>query len=125
MDAMANVLGYARVSTADQAEHGVSLAAQRHRIAAYCEAHGLTLAGIEEDAGISAKATRNRPGLQRALSALKARETNGLVAVKLDRLSRTTRDVLDLVALSERQGWALHSIDEKLDTGCPPRVGSW
>ncbi len=119
MGGMPHVLGYARVSTADQAEHGVSLAAQRHRIAAYCEAHGLTLAGIEEDAGISAKATRNRPGLQRALSALKARESVGLVVVKLDRLSRTTRDVLDLVALSERQGWALHSIDEKLDTGCP------
>jgi len=116
---MPTILGYARVSTAEQANKGVSLAAQRQRIAAYCEAHGLELAGIEEDAGISAKATGNRPALQRALSALKRREADGLVAVKLDRLSRTTRDVLDLVAISAKQGWALHSIDDKLDTGCP------
>ncbi len=39
--------------------------------------------------------------------------------MKLDRLSRTTRDVLDLVARSEKEKWALHSIDERLDTSSP------
>jgi site-specific DNA recombinase len=59
------------------------------------------------------------PRLQRALVALKRGDVAGLVAVKLDRLSRTTRDVLDLVAAAERQGWALHSIEERLDTSSP------
>jgi DNA invertase Pin-like site-specific DNA recombinase len=115
----ATVIGYVRVSTEDQSANGVSLAAQRTRLRAYCEAHGLTLLRVEEDAGISAKATRNRPGLQRALAALRKREAAGLVAVKLDRLSRTTRDVLDLVARAEKENWALHSIDERLDTSSP------
>ena len=72
---------------------GISLAAQKSRIEAYCDSHGLRLARIEEDAGISAKKTTNRPALQRALVALRKGEATGLVAVKLDRLSRTTRDV--------------------------------
>jgi DNA invertase Pin-like site-specific DNA recombinase len=50
---------------------------------------------------------------------LRKREAFGLVAVKLDRLSRTTRDVLDLVARAEKEKWALHSIDERLDTSSP------
>ncbi len=113
------VIGYVRVSTEDQAQRGVSLEAQRHRIEAYCAAHGLVLVGVEEDAGISARKTANRPALQRALAALRKRKALGLVAVKLDRLSRTTRDVLDLVARSEKEKWALHSIDERLDTSSP------
>ncbi len=113
------VIGYVRVSTGEQAEAGISLDAQRHRVSAYCAAHGLKLAGVFADEGISARKTANRPGLQGALAALRRREVAGLVAVKLDRLSRTTRDVLDLVAAAERQGWALHSIEERLDTGSP------
>jgi site-specific DNA recombinase len=88
-------------------------------VAAYCAAHGLALARVEADGGISAKTTRNRPGLRRALDALARGEVSGLVAVKLDRLSRTTRDVLDLVETAERERWALHTIDERLDTASP------
>ncbi len=116
---LCGVVGYVRVSTEDQAEAGISLDAQRHRLAAYCEAHGLTLAGVEADEGISARKTTNRAGLQRELVALKRGDVAGLVVVKLDRLSRTTRDVLDLVAAAERQHWALHSIDERLDSTTP------
>ncbi len=113
---MDSVIGYARVSTVEQAESGISLDAQRHRLKAYCDAHGLVLARVEEDRGISARRTTNRPALQRALQALRKGEVVGLVAVKLDRLSRTTRDVLDLVARAEKESWALHSIEERLDT---------
>jgi len=115
----AGVIGYIRVSTTEQADKGVSLDAQRHRLEAYCTAHGLALLRVEEDAGVSAKRTSNRPALQRALRALARGEASGLVAVKLDRLSRTTRDVLDLVSRAEKEDWALHSIDERLDTSSP------
>jgi len=112
------VVGYVRVSTDEQAATGVSLDAQRHRLRAYCEAHGLELVGVEADEGLSARTT-NRPALQRALAALRDGDADGLVAVKLDRLSRSTRDVLDLVSSAEREGWALHSIEERLDTSSP------
>ena len=113
------VLGYARVSSEAQAEHGVSLDAQETRLRAYCEVHGLELVRIEVDAGLSGKKTANRPALQRALKSLRRGDACGLVAVKLDRLSRSTRDVLDLVERADRERWALHSIDERLDTGSP------
>ncbi len=113
---MDSVIGYCRVSTIEQAETGISLDAQRHRLQAYADAHGLELARVEVDRGISARRTTNRPALQRALQALRKGEVVGLVAVKLDRLSRTTRDVLDLVARAEKESWALHSIEERLDT---------
>ena len=66
------VIGYVRVSTDQQADGGVSLAAQRAKLAAYCTALDLELVGVEEDAGLSAK-TLARPGLQRALAATHAR----------------------------------------------------
>ncbi|MEE8105697.1 MAG: recombinase family protein [Planctomycetota bacterium] len=110
------VVGYARVSTIEQAETGISLDAQRHRLRAYCDAHALTLARVETDAGLSAKRTSNRPALLRALLSLKRGEATGIVVMKLDRLSRTTRDILDLIAKAERERWAVHSISEQLDT---------
>src|SRR5262245_5254733 len=86
-----NVIGYARVSTSEQATGGVSLDAQVAKIKGYCELYGLTLVEIIIDAGESAKSLK-RPGLQRALAMLKRKDAEGLVVCKLDRLSRSVRD---------------------------------
>ncbi len=115
----ARVVGYVRVSSTDQVENGISLDEQRTRIAGYCAAHGLLLVGVEADEGISGKSTENRPALLRTLHVLKKRKAGGLVVVKLDRLSRSLRDALDLVARADREGWELHSIGENLDTSTP------
>lgn len=112
------LVAYCRVSTADQAIHGVSLADQQRRLRRYAEAHGFDLVGIEVDRGLSARNTR-RPALQRALALLRRGEADGLAAVRLDRFSRSIRDVVDLVARSEREGWQLHSLAERLDTSSP------
>ena len=117
-DGPVRLLGYLRVSTAGQAENGVSLDAQRSRISAYAEAHGAEIVGFEVDRGVSARTTR-RPALQRALRRLGVGEAEGLVVVRLDRLSRSTRDVLALAATAEREGWQLHSLTEHLDTSSP------
>ena len=112
------LIGYVRVSTEEQARQGVSLDAQRDRLRAYCAAHGHSLAGIEADEGVSGKVPPGRrPGLSRALAAVRAGRAGGLLAVRLDRLSRSTRDVLDLADDSARRGWRLVSVDEALDTG--------
>lgn len=108
-------LGYCRVSTAGQADDGVSLDDQRHRITAYADLHDLELVGFEIDAGASGKTTR-RPAFQRALRRLGSGEVHGLIFLKLDRASRSVIDVLRLVERAEREGWALHSIRERLDT---------
>ncbi len=66
--------------------------------------------------GVSGKSLSGRGGLQQVLAALRAGEADGLVVAKLDRLSRSVRDVLDLVDEAGRRGWQLHSIAEHLDT---------
>jgi DNA invertase Pin-like site-specific DNA recombinase len=113
------VIGYARVSTFDQATEGVSLEAQRRMIEAHCRAHGLALLRIEEDRGISAKTTARRPGLARAREALRRGEASALVATKLDRVTRSIRDAIALIEQAERERWRLVSLGESLDTETP------
>jgi DNA invertase Pin-like site-specific DNA recombinase len=108
------VIGYVRVSTAEQAEHGYSLDAQDVKLRRYCELYDLELARIERDEGESA-GTLNRPALQRALADLRAGRVDALLVVKLDRL---TRSIGDLAALLKRyfQKRSLLSVEEKIDT---------
>jgi len=110
------LIGYLRVSTAEQAQEGISLDAQEARLRAYVEAHEFDLAAIESDAGVSGKRMANRAALQRALAALKAGDADGLIVLKLDRLSRSIKDVIELVERSEHEGWRLVSLAEHLDT---------
>ena len=114
----ARLVAYCRVSTQDQAREGVSLEAQRERLAAYAVAHGVELVGVESDEGISGKVPpAKRPGLSKALWRIQTAEADGLLVLKLDRLSRSTRDVLDLAEDANRIGWRLVSVSENLDSG--------
>lgn len=109
------VVGYIRVSTEEQAEHGASLGAQEARLRAYATAMDLELVSIERDEGLSAKSLA-RPGLQRALARLEAGEADGILLVKLDRLTRSLRDLLDLVDRYFRDRFALLSMSDSIDT---------
>jgi len=109
-------IGYVRVSDEEQATEGMSLQAQRAKLEAYAMLQDLDLVAVLADEGISGKRADNRPALQEALRQLRAGEAQALVVMKLDRLSRSVRDTLDLVDVSGREDWSLHSITEKLDT---------
>jgi DNA invertase Pin-like site-specific DNA recombinase len=111
------VVGYVRVSTTDQAIEGVSLDAQRGRIAAWAEGQGLTLGtgDVHVDAGISGKRADNRPGLKAALDAVCV--AGGILVVySLSRLARSVRDTLAIAERLERSGADLVSLSEKIDT---------
>jgi DNA invertase Pin-like site-specific DNA recombinase len=112
------VLGYVRVSTAEQADSGAGLEAQRAAIQSACQQRGWELVGIQEDAGFSA-ATLARPGLSKALSAVEAGEATVLVVAKLDRLSRSLLDFAALMERSRRKRWALVALDLGVDTTTP------
>ncbi len=112
-------LGYARVSTDEQAREGVSLDAQRSRIRAYCEAKDLQLVDVLVDDGISGK-TLERPALAELIARCERGEVRNVVVVKLDRLTRRTRDLLALVDdLFLARQIELHSVSESLDTSTP------
>jgi DNA invertase Pin-like site-specific DNA recombinase len=86
------------------------------KIKAYATVKELELLDIIVDAGISAKDLQ-REGIQRALAILKAGETDALIVYKLDRLTRSTKDLLSLVYdLFIPRDIAFHSINETLDT---------
>jgi site-specific DNA recombinase len=109
-----HVLGYTRVSTQEQADEGVSLAAQAQKIAAYCTVKDWTLTEIIEDAGHSAKSLV-RPGLQRLLGLVDAEAIQVVVIYKLDRLTRSVSDVDRLITRFDKKGVALVSLQESLD----------
>jgi DNA invertase Pin-like site-specific DNA recombinase len=110
-------VGYVRVSTEDQAREGVSLEAQEARIRAFCEAKGWALVDVVRDEGKSAKNTK-RPGLQDILAALPRRQRgwDALVVVKLDRLTRSVRDLGELMEAFKKARVAFTSIQESVDT---------
>jgi site-specific DNA recombinase len=109
-------IGYIRVSTAQQADHGSSLEAQEERLRSYATLRGLELVRIEVDAGASAS-TLERPALQRALASLEAGEATALLVVKLDRLTRSVRDFCALVDTCFKDGkHTLMSVNENIDT---------
>lgn len=89
-------VGYIRVSTDKQADHGVSLEAQQAKLTAYAHLYDLELVEVIVDAGVSAK-TLDRPGLQRALSMLRKGQADALLVAKLDRLTRSVKDLGTLV----------------------------
>jgi site-specific DNA recombinase len=111
------IIGYIRVSTEEQATGGVSLDAQRAKIEGYAKLYDLELVEIVEDAGQSGK-TLNRPGLQTALAAIRKGTAEGLLIVKLDRLSRSVGDWNDLIDgyFGEKAGKQLFSVADSIDT---------
>jgi len=108
-------VAYVRVSTDDQAENGVSLASQEARIAAYATAMGFDVAEVVCDAGASARSLQ-RHGMGRVLDAIASGDIGRVVILKLDRITRSTRDLAELLDLFAKHGAALVSVSEHLDT---------
>lgn len=108
-------IAYTRVSTQEQADSGLSLDAQARRIAAYCDAQEWDLVEIIRDEGFSA-ATLKRPGMDRALEAVRKRQADVIVVLKLDRLTRSVKDLGTLLEAFDRGGVAFTSVSDNFDT---------
>ena len=83
---------YIRVSTEDQAREGFSLPEQEKRLRAMCEFKGYEVYKVYEDAGISAKTGNHIPEYDKMLEDGKQGKINMIIALKLDRITRSTRD---------------------------------
>lgn len=110
-----DAIGYVRVSTEGQAQEGVSLEAQRARVAAWCVANGYTLIATHEDAGFSGCRSDNRPGLQAALTDA-CKQKSALVVYSLSRLARSTKDAILISERLAKCGADLVSLTERIDT---------
>ena len=109
-------IGYVRVSTDKQADFGVSLEVQMEKVRAMAVVQGAELVDVIVDAGESAKSL-NRPGMARLLSLVDAGAVDAVIIAKLDRLTRSVKDLAELLERFTRRGVSLVSVAESLDTG--------
>jgi DNA invertase Pin-like site-specific DNA recombinase len=108
-------VGYVRVSTDKQADRGVSLDAQAEKIRAMAVVHNAELVEIIVDGGESAKSLQ-RPGMERLLALVDGKKVQAVIIAKLDRLTRSVKDLCELLERFEHRGVALISVAESLDT---------
>ncbi len=93
---------YIRVSTEDQAREGFSLGEQEEKLLQLCSFKGYEVFKVYKDAGISAKDMEHRPAFQEMLSDMKKGKINYIVAYKLDRVTRSVRDLEELISFLEQ-----------------------
>lgn len=107
---------YLRVSTEDQAKEGFSIAAQKEKLTKYVEVNDWELYDYFIDDGISGKNIKDRPELTRLIELIKKKEINNVLVYKLDRLTRSVKDLINLIELFEQYDCSFSSVTEKLDT---------
>jgi DNA invertase Pin-like site-specific DNA recombinase/uncharacterized protein YbaR (Trm112 family) len=106
---------YIRVSTQEQAKEGYSIPAQKERLMAYCAAQGWTDFKFYIEEGVSAKDT-NRPQLQQLLNDVKKGKINMILVYRLDRFTRSVRDLYNMLEMLETYKCAFKSATELYDT---------
>jgi putative DNA-invertase from lambdoid prophage Rac len=104
------VYGYCRVSTVKQANEGESLDVQRRQIEGYALMHGLTIAEVMVEEGVSGSVPVEERPVGSALFA-KLERGDIVIAAKLDRLFRSALDALKVVESLKGRGVKLHLLD--------------
>lgn len=111
------ISGYVRVSTEEQAVHGLSIEAQTAALEKWAQDNGHRLTNIYIDAGISArKPASKRPELQRLLADVQAGKVDLIVFTKLDRWFRNIAEYYKVQEILERHHVDWKTIQEDYDT---------
>lgn len=107
---------YMRVSTEDQAREGFSLPEQKERLEAFCKFKGYEIVDYYEDAGISAKTGNHRPEFERLKDDIKSKKINTIVALKLDRITRSIYDWENLMTFLDENNAYLDCVNDEINT---------
>lgn len=107
---------YMRVSTEDQAKEGFSLPEQRERLEMFCKFKGYEVIDYYEDAGISAKTGNHRPEFERLKEDIKERKINTIVALKLDRITRSIYDWENLMTFLDENEAYIDCVNDEINT---------
>lgn len=109
---------YVRVSSARQAQEGLSLEAQERTLRASAELAGYEVS-LFTDSGKSGKSLSGRHGLRLALEELNSGRAQALYVARLDRLARSVSDLLGIVDQAIKNNWRLVLLDLGVDTATP------
>ena len=107
---------YMRVSTEDQAREGFSLPEQKERLETFCKFKGYEIIDYYQDAGISAKTGNHRPEFERLKNDIKAKKINTIVALKLDRITRSIYDWENLMTFLDENDAYLDCVNDEINT---------
>ena len=105
-----------RVSTEDQAREGFSLPERRERLKTFCKFKGYEILDYYEDAGISAKTGNYRPEFERLKNDIKSKKINTIVALKLDRITRSICDWEKLITFLDENNAYLDCANDEINT---------
>lgn len=107
---------YMRVSTEEQAKDGFSIHAQKEKLSKYASANDWEVIDYYIDDGISGKNLQDRPDVKRLINDVKLGKINNVLVYKLDRITRSVKDLINLIELFEKNDCCFNSVTEKLDT---------
>ena len=107
---------YLRVSTEDQAREGFSLPEQKERLETFCKFKGYKIVDYYEDAGISAKTGNYRPEFERLKKDIKSKRINTIIALKLDRITRSIFDWEKLMTFLDENDAYIDCANDEVNT---------
>jgi len=107
---------YVRVSTQDQVQHGFSLDAQQDSLQNYAKVLGYEVFKIYRDEGKSAKDITHRPEMMQMLADAEAKKFSAIFIYKLDRFSRSLKDLILTIDKLKEWGIDFISLQDKIET---------
>ena len=110
---------YVRVSTEEQATEGFSIRGQTEKLKAYALIKEWDIYDIYTDEGISGKNIVDRPDINRLIEDIENGNVNNVLVFKVDRLTRSIKDLMDLVEVFDEYNCAFNSLTESIDTTTP------
>ena len=97
-------------------KNGFSLPEQKERLEAFCKFKGYEIIDYYQDAGISAKTGNHRPEFERLKEDIKSKKINTIIALKLDRITRSIYDWENLIIFLDENDAYLDCANDEINT---------
>lgn len=111
-----NTAIYVRVSTEDQARDGFSINAQIEKLTKYADVCSWNVIDYYIDDGISGKNIEDRGEIKRLLNDIRDGIIDNVLVYKLDRITRSMKDLIYLIDYFDKYKCTFNSQTEKIDT---------
>jgi len=107
---------YVRVSTEEQVKEGYSIRGQEQKLKDYARIKDWQIYDVYIDEGISGKNITARPEINRLIEDVQNGNVKNVLVFKIDRLTRSTSDLIYLIDLFNEHNCAFNSLMESIDT---------
>ena len=97
-------------------KEGFSLPEQKERLESFCKFKGYEIVEYYQDAGLSAKTGNHRPEFERLKNDIKSKKINTMVALKLDRITRSIYDWENLMTFLDENDAYLDCVNDEINT---------